>query len=50
MNATARGGLNRGYKVTLFPQGIATESGKSLDELAQSWREAGAEVKAGTEM
>ena len=50
VNATARGALNRGYKVTLFPQGIATESSKSLDELAQSWREAGAEVKAGTEM
>ncbi len=50
VNATARGALNRGYKVTLFPQGIATESGKSVDELAKGWRDAGAEVKAGTEM
>lgn len=50
VNATARGALNRGYKVTLFPQGIATESSKSLDELARGWREAGAEVKPGTEM
>lgn len=50
VNATARGALNRGYKVTLFQDGIATESSKSMDKLAQSWREAGAQVKAGTEM
>lgn len=50
VNATARGALNRGYKVTLFPDGIATESGKSMDKLIKEWREAGAEVKAGTVM
>jgi nicotinamidase-related amidase len=50
VNATARGALNRGYKVTLFQDGIATESGKSIEKLAQSWREAGALVKTGTEM
>ena len=50
VDATARGALNRGYKVTLFQQGIATESGKSMEELAQGWREAGAEVEAGTKM
>jgi nicotinamidase-related amidase len=50
VNATARGALNRGYKVTLFQDGIATESGKSIEKLAQSWREAGAQVKTGTEM
>jgi nicotinamidase-related amidase len=50
VNATTRGGLNRGYKVTIFLEGIATESGKSIDHLAQGWREAGAQVKAGTAM
>jgi nicotinamidase-related amidase len=50
VNATTHGGLNRGYKVTIFLEGIATESGKSIDHLAQGWREAGARVKAGTAM
>ena len=50
VNATTRGALNRGYKVTLFTEGIATESGKSMDKLTQGWREAGAEVKAGVAM
>lgn len=50
VTATARGALNRGYKVTLFQDGIATESGKTLEKLAQSWREAGAQVKAGTDL
>jgi nicotinamidase-related amidase len=50
VNATTRGALNRGYKVTLFPEGIATESGKSIDKLINAWRKAGAEVKAGVEM
>lgn len=44
VNATARGALNRGYRVTLVTQGIATESGTSMDELARKWRQAGAEV------
>ena len=50
VNATARGALNRGYKVTLFQDGIATESSKSIEKLAQVWREIGAQVKTGTEM
>lgn len=50
VNATARGALNRGYKVTLFQDGIATESSKSIEELAKGWREAGAQVKMGAEM
>ena len=50
VNATTRGALNRGYKVTLFLDGIATESGNSLEKLAQEWRKAGAQVKAGAEI
>lgn len=50
VNATTKGALNRGYKVTLFPEGIATESGKSMEKLTKEWREAGAEVKAGVVM
>lgn len=50
VNATARGALNRGYQVTLFQDGIATESGKSMEKLAQGWREAGAQVITGTQM
>lgn len=44
VNATARGALNRGLKVTLLTDGIATESRKSIDDLARGWREAGAET------
>jgi len=47
VNATTRAALNRGYKVTLYRAAIATESGKSIDELARGWREAGAQVKSG---
>lgn len=50
VNATAKGALNRGYKVTLFQDGIATESSKSIEELARIWREAGAQVKTGMQM
>jgi len=50
VNATAGGALNRGYQVTLFPEAIATESGKSLSKLAAEWREAGAQVMAGSEL
>ncbi|WP_417068587.1 cysteine hydrolase family protein [Niveibacterium terrae] len=46
VNATTRGALNRGYKVTLYREAIATESGKSIDELARGWRDAGAQVRA----
>lgn len=50
VNATAQGALNRGYKVTIFSDGLATESGTRLDQLAQAWRKAGALVKAGNEL
>lgn len=50
VNATARGALNRGYNVTLFRDGIATESGKSIEQLVRRWREAGAKVKSGSDM
>jgi len=50
VDATAHGALNRGYQVTLFQDGVATESSKSIEKLAQGWREAGAQVKTGTEM
>lgn len=50
VNATALGALNRGYRVTLFSQGLATESGKSIDVLSAQWQLAGAEVKTDTKM
>ncbi|MDP3479514.1 MAG: isochorismatase family protein [Desulfoprunum sp.] len=50
VNATTMGALNRGYKVTLFSDGLATESGKAIDALSTQWRQAGALVKAGTQM
>jgi nicotinamidase-related amidase len=42
INATIRGALNRGYEVTTLLDAVATESGTSIAELAQDWREAGA--------
>lgn len=50
VNATTKGALNRGYRVTLYPEGIATESGKKMETLIKEWRAAGAEVKAGAGM
>ena len=50
VDATAHGALNRGYTVTVYQDGVATESRKSIEQLAQSWREAGAQVKTGMEM
>jgi len=44
VNATARGALNRGYKVTLVTDGIATETSSTLEELSAKWRKAGATV------
>jgi len=32
VDATARGALNRGYRVTLFPAAISTESGKNIEK------------------
>lgn len=45
VDATARGALNRGYKVTMNTQGISKRNGSSLEKLEQGWREAGAEVR-----
>ncbi|MBI3131481.1 MAG: cysteine hydrolase [Acidobacteria bacterium] len=50
VDSTTRGALNRGYHVTLFPEGIATESGQTLEKLAQGWQKAGAKVKGVTEI
>ncbi|MHB8789160.1 MAG: cysteine hydrolase family protein [Desulfobulbaceae bacterium] len=50
VNATTRGALNRGYQVTLFVDGIATESGKPIEKLALEWQKAGAQVKSGSEI
>ena len=50
VNATVRGALNRGYKVTVYSEGIATESRTPVGKLVEDWRTRGAEVKAGTEM
>jgi len=50
INATTRGALNRGYRVKLITEGIATESGKSVASLAEGWRQAGATVQAAPEL
>jgi nicotinamidase/pyrazinamidase len=50
VNATVRGGLNRGYKVTVYSDGIATESNTSIGELAAKWKKLGAQVKAGSDL
>ena len=47
VNATTQGALNRGYKVTLYSDGIATESDTTLDDLARRWRALGAEIRTG---
>lgn len=44
IDATTKGALNRGYKVTLVTRGIATESGQSLEDLGERWRKLGVEV------
>lgn len=46
INATALGAVNRGYRVTLIPEGIATESGKPMAFFIERWRQAGAIVQA----
>ena len=50
VNATTMGALNRGYKVTIFSDGLATESSKTIEALSAQWRQAGAQVKTGTKM
>ena len=44
VNATARGALNRGYKVTMFSKAIASHSAADMGALSQGWRNAGAIV------
>jgi biuret amidohydrolase len=50
VNATARGALNRGYAVTLYTDGIATESGKKVEELAEAWKRIGAKIQTGSKL
>ena len=50
VNATIQGALNRGYKVTVYSEGVATESSKSIEKLTKLWRQAGVLVKGGTEL
>lgn len=44
VNATAEGARNRGYRVTLPINAVATESGTPISKLAARWRKAGMEV------
>ncbi len=46
INATIQGALNRGYRVTVVPEGIATESRKPVASYLEHWRRAGANVQA----
>jgi len=50
VNASTRGALNRGYTVTLYTDGLATETGKPLEELATQWRALGARTKTGSSL
>ncbi len=50
VNNTTHGALNRGYSVTIYAEGIATESGQNLETLAQQWRQLGVQVKGGTDL
>jgi nicotinamidase-related amidase len=44
VKATTRGALNRGYKVTVVTDAIATETGNSIEDLARGYVAAGAEL------
>lgn len=44
VNATIHGALNRGYKVTVFTEAVATESNSKISELAEGWKRSGATV------
>lgn len=44
VKSTSIGGLNRGYKVTLIPEAVASESGYPREELLSMWKKAGIEV------
>jgi len=45
INATIHGALNRGYGVTVIPEGIATESGKPVASYLERWRRVGVNVQ-----
>lgn len=45
LNATIHGALNRGYRVTVVPEGIATESRKPVASYLEQWRRAGVNVQ-----
>ena len=49
VNAAACGALDRGDAVTIFLDGLATESAKSLEEISGRLPAAGADVRNGTE-
>ena len=44
VKSTALGGVNRGYKVTIIPEAVASESGYTKQELMDIWKKAGVEV------
>jgi nicotinamidase/pyrazinamidase len=44
VKTTMRGALNRGYKVTVVTDGVATESGQSMEALAREYAGAGAAI------
>lgn len=44
VNATIHGAVNRGYKVTVFTEAVATESNKKISDLAEGWKRAGVTV------
>jgi nicotinamidase-related amidase len=46
---TAKGGRNRGYQVTVFGDGIATESGKKLTEILEEYQKFGISAISSTD-
>ena len=44
VKSTAIGGLNRGYRVTVIPEAVASESGYTREELLSLWKQSGIEV------
>jgi nicotinamidase-related amidase len=50
VNATILGGLNRGYKITVYSNGIATESTTPIDNLLKKWEARGVKVKANSDI
>jgi len=50
VDSTVRGALNRGFQVTLCPQGLGTRSGECLESLGEAWRKVGAILEAKPEL